>query len=751
MKKYKKLLFLASMLWLCASGYAQRAKEDPSLNLKFDVVEVNPDGNGNCLTHVGGTKTYTVNHNSPYFYKFTFRAIGDIKIDYNSGDTVVISAINATSFGKGRLIINASYRLPDDLPCVSTECWEKEGTVGTDVDIFQKFTIDDLPLHHQQIAGAKCLKPNEEYPYSVEAILTKGFNHNIGIDIYKWELPQSGSVYEDYRSEDNSSITLKLYTGREIGPTDTLKVWFGQCNFNSKPLTKVLRPSSELPEVEHDSLDCIQTDTVHFKVINGRADHWYKFTSTAHGFNVKPVWTKLDNVYVFTNGFSGKVTLYASNNFDTVSKDFYISRRTYLSCVIQGDSACLQPNSVAEFKLYPSPNVGVTWKLPAGWQGDEANPKSSTVYFVLDSNAVSGTIIASSAECPTTFDSMFVSVDVNNYVPEGIISDNGKCFAEGDTVTFRFKKDPNSLFYEWTFPSTDWQPISPDCTTENGTTYTVANDTVIKVIVGGFGKAPKIKLTSTSFCGDGEKAWTMEFDSIYEKPSNVIIDRNDDKFCVNKGIVDTINFAATAQNPSSVTHYQWLYPDSWNLLNTSRNNVTLQTDGMGDSTEIFVIGMNDQCGRSADTAKITVVFNGSDVAISLAYTEIPPPLPILPKRVIISATVTPEGSYYYQWHSTGSSNIVEYGIDRYEYANPNIDTNNYNYGVEVMNLSTNGCSTIQWLKNNPVNLSTGYTDTVVEIAPPAVTPPALSSPSTKTAKKKQKSQPRQAYKKMRPK
>ncbi len=108
-------------------------------------------------------------------------------------------------------------------------------------------------------------------------------------------------------------------------------------------------------------------------------------------------------------------------------------------------------------------------------------------------------------------------------------------------------------------------------------------------------------------------------------------------------------------------------------------------------------------------------------------TEIPPPLPILPKRVIISATVTPEGSYYYQWHSTGSSNIVEYGIDRYEYANPNIDTNNYNYGVEVMNLSTNGCSTIQWLKNNPVNLSTGYTDTVVEIAPPAVTPPALSS------------------------
>jgi hypothetical protein len=455
-------------------------------------------------------------------------------------------------------------------------------------------------------------------------------------------------------------------------------------------------------------LECIQTDEVRFWVANSSKlpDHQYWFSSNSHGFATVPI-TGRDNVRVETNGFSGKVTLYASNKFDTVSQDFFITRRTYLKCAIEGDFACLKPDTVLKFNLYPSPNVDVTWELPEGWNQDQSNPKSSTVYLVLDSNAVSGTIKASSKECSILFDTVFVSVEVNNYAKEGIISDNGVCFAQGDTATFRFKKDPNAKSYEWTFPD-GWLLLGNPVKTD-------INDTVMKVIVGA--TMDSIKLTATTFCGEG---WTMIFDSLYAKPSIEAISTMD-KSCTNKGFADTITFVAETNNPNSVTHYQWLYPNTWTVQNANANTLVLITNEIIGDYTVYVVGTNEQCSQYTDTAEITISPVGIGIGdITIVYSE---PLPLRTRT--LTATSYPNCTY--KWHKNGDySEIIFSNGNRY--ALNTIDTINNSYSVVVTNTLT-GCISQAWFGQFSLDDDWEYTDTIVKVTPP--TPPAnYSAPMT---------------------
>jgi len=694
---YKKLFVLAFMLLFCISGHSQTANTTGlNLNLSFSITGVGGAAN-NCLPH-GQTRTFQINHDSPHFEKFIFSAAGDIEIVEYTETTAVVRAISGY-FGAGWLYATGHFCLPEYLMCVANNCWHRCGTITRGVDIFQEFTAEQLGVEARQIAGSITLRSGGIYPYSVQPILTRNLRAGIGLDKYRWGLPQSGVVQEEYSSEDGSSITIRLPQGQRIGNTDTLKVWFGRCNFYNAPhAVKVLRPASELPDVRHDSLECVTSDTIRFWVENRLAGHTYWFTSTQQDFTIMPLGpgrnAKRDSVDILTNGRGGRVILHASNGFDTITKEFEITRRTNLNSIIIGDTGCLQQDVNMMFALYPSPNVEILWHLPNGWEQDDMNEHSSTVFLAFGEEAISGWIKATSLACNELFDSIFVTVGHNNYVPEGIVSDNGICFQKGDTATFRFNRDPNAKYYTWEFP-TGWTPIGANPTLDN-------NDTVMKVIVGG--TMGNISVASTAFCGDG---WTMTFYDAIAKPSITSIYVTSRGDCINDGIDDAITL--TAEGSNGVTQYQWLFPDTWNVLKATDNTIEL-AGIITDNTEVFVIGLSEQCG-STDTISTIITLTGADIEdfivtyfrhdISAEWDE--PGMMIEHRFTIEPDLILSPTQFAITWFRNEDdlqrpSTTYSEVDGEWFYPVVSVDTSLNEYSILITNLAT-GCSTRRWLRN----------------------------------------------------
>ncbi|KAB1156932.1 hypothetical protein [Flavobacterium luteum] len=94
-------------------------------------------------------------------------------------------------------------------------------------DVFKTFTTA-LPI----IVGPTCLKPNTQYTYSVDQIVSDNANDAIGFDSYYWSgIPNSIiSSSSFYVSADTSSITFT--TGDLVTPI-TLQCCYGRLNPNT--------------------------------------------------------------------------------------------------------------------------------------------------------------------------------------------------------------------------------------------------------------------------------------------------------------------------------------------------------------------------------------------------------------------------------------------------------------------------------------------------------------------------------------
>lgn len=103
------------------------------------------------------------------------------------------------------------------------------GTCGASMsfDIFKVFKTA-LPA----IVGPACLKPNTQYTYSVDRIVSDNTSDNIGFDSYYWSgLPNNLQFSNGYyTSADNSSITFT--TGATVTPL-TLTCCYGRVNPNT--------------------------------------------------------------------------------------------------------------------------------------------------------------------------------------------------------------------------------------------------------------------------------------------------------------------------------------------------------------------------------------------------------------------------------------------------------------------------------------------------------------------------------------
>lgn len=261
------------------------------------------------------------------------------------------------------------------------------------VDIYKLFA----PPQGLEIKGPECVVAGQEVVYSIDPILTRNLNDQIGIDTYKWNVlrtprpPFVDSVL--YVSGDRSSVT---FTIKEVDPENPpyVSVILGQCNNDS--ITLSLGNSTPKPEAVDTMYVPVGREPFKVGVIHPDTSLLYTWTCPADDpFSVTPI-GKGDSaiVNIKSNGAAGSGTIYVSatfkniqcnNSYDTIK----IERTWGHDYGISVDST----NMVGECYIMGR-NYNITlsgddipikttcdWTLPTGWnfiEGTSYEGKIST-------------------------------------------------------------------------------------------------------------------------------------------------------------------------------------------------------------------------------------------------------------------------------------------------------------------------------------------------------------------------------------
>lgn len=306
---------------------------------------------------------------------------GDLRFVSSNGasqfpTTRVVSPTNG--YGKGRI----AY------------CYSTGGcSSAVAVDIYKLFA----PPQGLEIKGPECVVAGQEVVYSIDPILTRNLNDQIGIDTYKWNVlrtprpPFVDSVL--YVSGDRSSVT---FTIKEVDPENPpyVSVILGQ--YNNDSITLSLGNSTPKPEAVDTMYVPVGREPFKVGVIHPDTSLLYTWTCPADDpFSVTPI-GKGDSaiVNIKSNGAAGSGTIYVSatfkniqcnNSYDTIK----IERTWGHDYGISVDST----NMVGECYIMGR-NYNITlsgddipikttcdWTLPTGWnfiEGTSDEGKIST-------------------------------------------------------------------------------------------------------------------------------------------------------------------------------------------------------------------------------------------------------------------------------------------------------------------------------------------------------------------------------------
>ena len=198
-----------------------------------DALEVTP-----FTTNQGGTFTFNPPVATPAITTAAWKLLGDLS---NTSTTPFYGT--PTQPGNALTAIILSYNKflrPSSTEALNPKWGRSKGQVRVSwsqppcnnfitFDVFKTFTTS-LPT----IVGPSCIKPNTDYTYSVDRIVSDNPNDNIGFDSYYWQgIPASwvsGSGTNFYNSADNSSISFR--TGATVSEFK-LACYFGRVNPNT--------------------------------------------------------------------------------------------------------------------------------------------------------------------------------------------------------------------------------------------------------------------------------------------------------------------------------------------------------------------------------------------------------------------------------------------------------------------------------------------------------------------------------------
>ncbi len=466
--------------------------------------------------------------------------------------------------------------------------------IGTSMEIYRVHKTFELPNNYE-ISGHKCVEIGNEYIFSVDDLFTPMIAGWRGCVYgnFQWSLPDG--LVETGRHPNGNAITVRV----DGYPTEAIQCTVGHAT--QYVISKTLKRTAKIPEIKTQPNACIASavETVTIELENPEAgfDYDWILTNTdwlGHKFTNNGTNTFGINVDVFTS--SGQIILRVFGECDTAYHTFQITRS------IGGEATkIVQEKSVEEgqelyYSIYPSPNQHITWTFPEGWQEDDENPYSSTVFVSPKvGEATSGKIIATAklTECASTGDTL--DVYIKTYPPAPIYFDDPneperECFSRNVPYTFVSNTVRHGKMYVWTFPegwskTTDtvreWQDGKVRVTATPGPD--ASNDKITLSVYGELGNDRKDTVYHVKFT-------PKDIEDVVNLTG-----------CLNKGM-NTEDITYMIVNPENGVDYMWQIPNNWivgDSFPTMMHFSTIeQTLDEADNTYPLIVYGTNTCGNS---------------------------------------------------------------------------------------------------------------------------------------------------------
>ena len=548
-----------------------------------------------CIPYNG---EITLKFNASDIGNFEWIPLGDIRLDTTYSDTARISS---TGYAKGAIRIK------------STGC----STVKV-LYIFKEF----YPESNWVISGPECITEGDTVVFSVDPILTKNLDANIGFDKYYWNIytEDKPSCVADiiYTAGDGSSVTFKI---GEITEQDTLKVNLGYCNRNDirKSIQLPLLKKAPMPNVISDT--CISYGAQEVVLYNNPVEGvFYKWILPSDYEEIEL--TQNYARFKVDDAVSAQIMVVATYNVDgndgcadtpayiqinrSFNKNASIQNNANEDCVNVGDDVKF------DFENGAPKGASYNWSAPEGWDTitGSQNIHNSSITFRPTSNSNLRNIISVSlSPCGDTIlrDTIYVKpckIPVENIIME--INNENECLALGDIIKLYVNNwnnlKPRGDSIVWIGPNNDWT-IIPGVTPDTAYIY-VANATSEAVI--------SVCQTGLNNCnGDFTQVrynYAAIVPSLIEKPSE----------CIASNMPDDIIFSVSPSYPGQ--RYHWTCNNTILDYNgtTDSSSVRVRTNGLPESYIILEVNaFNDSCGASV-SIKDSVMIPRNQYSMSYA-------------------------------------------------------------------------------------------------------------------------------------
>ena len=312
---------------------------------------------------------------------------GDLRFVSSNGasqfpTTRVVSPTNG--YGKGRI----AY------------CYSTGGcSSAVAVDIYKLFA----PPQGLEIKGPECVVAGQEVVYSIDPILTRNLNDQIGIDTYKWNVlrtprpPFVDSVL--YVSGDRSSVT---FTIKEVDPENPpyVSVILGQCNNDS--ITLSLGNSTPKPEAVDTMYVPVGREPFKVGVIHPDTSLQYTWTCEEGApFSIRAV-GRGDSaiVTVLSEGGTADCDIYVSATYRNIqcntTADTMLIKRTWGSDVHIYDSTkvadrCYNMVDTPYIFMLQGDSIPIVttcnWILPQGWEYADLSDTTSRIVKIYPTSS----------------------------------------------------------------------------------------------------------------------------------------------------------------------------------------------------------------------------------------------------------------------------------------------------------------------------------------------------------------------------
>jgi hypothetical protein len=492
------------------------------------------------------------------------------------------------SFGRSKGQVRVSYT---QAPCNNSITF----------DIFK--TFDKVPA----IVGPSCLKPNTQYTFSVDRIISDNPNDNIGFDSYYWSgLPNGSSALPGYYiSADTSSITFT--TGPTVGTFD-LQCCFGRVNPNTADggvstvtnaftgvhsvctIKKII--TAPVPTFVTAPPACVPTGTVALPAIfsisytNLPLGTVYTWTAANTGWvdnnPLETVFTPVVGAINTTltintagNNNPGELTLTITGPCDPVIIKYQINRNIAAPIEVKNTFTsttpyCLPSTSTGNtYTLTPTTSSSIVWTTdPASVAGVSLqNATAATVTVVTSSAPVSTFKLVATATGTCNTSNVFATINIRPDTPS-FTNGTPSCVVRGATVSSIGVTAVTGAVYDWT-PLPAGVTISANPTTANPTF--VFNGT-------GASSTLTVKVTGANGCDSGSKTKQINYIQVATSaPGNGFADT----YLVNGlcGAVTSWDISTSTTTPLVFTNY----------IATS-GNVTITNSGAGTNNSCAISG-----------------------------------------------------------------------------------------------------------------------------------------------------------------